>query len=90
MLQAVKNRFGDALKDRHRNRIAQRRRFLLHCRGDADILKKGGPETHHDAGQKSAGQRDGRMLHQNDDERLRLVDAQAGRENGVAKPGHRV
>jgi transposase InsO family protein len=30
------------------------------------------------AGQKSAEQADGRRLRQNDDERLRLVDAQAG------------
>jgi hypothetical protein len=57
---------------------------------NTDVLEKGRPATHHKAGPKSAEQRDGRKLGQNDEDRLRYLDAQAGRENSAAEPGHRM
>lgn len=75
---------------RHDGKVAVDRSNVRWCSDGFEFRCDDGPEADHDTREKSAEQSDSQELRQNDEARLRFVDAQAQRPNGAAEPGHRV
>lgn len=88
MLQAIESRFAGALKADSEIEWLSDNGSCYIADETLTFSREIGLKPVHDTGQKSAEQWDGRELRQNDEARLRVVDAQARRRDRIAKPGH--
>lgn len=88
MLQAIESRFAGALKADSEIEWLSDNGSCYIADETLTFSREIGLKPVHDTGQKSAEQWDGRELRQNDEARLRVVDAQARRRDRTAKPGH--